>query len=255
MRSRIVMTFALLAVLGTACGNKADPEAVRLVDDVAAKTREAGSSRLETRVSIVSEQLEDEVTVTASGAFDFASGSGELEMNLPSEVGGSTFGEGTVRVLVVERAAFVQLPGQDTFIEVPADQLSGSGPLAPGNPSDLFAFLVGGPEGVEDLGTEDVRGQPMRHFAVVIDLEAAAEAGGADREQIDQTIEMLGTSSLPAELWIDEQGRLGRMAFSAEIDQPGVGQGTIGVDMQLFDYGVAVDVQRPPPDKITEAPL
>ena len=133
-----------------------------------------------------------------------------------------------------------------------------------GNPTDPTQQLealkdVGS---VEKIGQEKVRGAQTTHYRAIMDLKKAAAQEGPEAEKAyDEMIEQMGTSEIPVDAWIDEQGRARRikvdMTTTVPIPSadPSAGGATteekIRVTMteDIFDFGVPVNVSAPPPEK------
>jgi hypothetical protein len=85
-------------------------------------------------------------------------------------------------------------------------------------------------------------------------VEQAPEAfRGQLRASIDQLIELSGVRSVPTEVWIDDDGLARRMRLTYENMRFAPGQqGDMTMEMDLYDFGVDVDVKPPPKDKVTD---
>jgi hypothetical protein len=59
---------------------------------------------------------------------------------------------------------------------------------------------------------------------------------------------------LPAQVWIDDQGRLRKMDFSFHLQQNGQ-KADISFSLELFDFGVQVNVQAPPASQVSQSGL
>ncbi len=78
-------------------------------------------------------------------------------------------------------------------------------------------------------GTEKVRGTRATHHRATVDL--GREQGPPGR-------------LVALEVWVDDQGRTRRLRYSP------LGSPDITIVWELYDYGVAVDLTPPPPDKV-----
>jgi hypothetical protein len=91
------------------------------------------------------------------------------------------------------------------------------------------------------VGTEDVEGEDLHHYDVVLDsskLESLqgipAEAGLPDEVAYD--------------LWFDDEFRMRQMEMVMDMGMP------VSVDAQLFDWDEPVEIVAPPADEIAEQP-
>lgn len=118
---------------------------------------------------------------------------------------------------------------------------------------------------VERIGREKVRGAPTTHYRAVMDFEKMAEESGPEAEKAYRDmIEQMGTSELPTDVWIDEQGRARKfamdMATTVPIPADPAADGAAGgatteeeirlvLVQEIYDFGVPVNVSPPPPEK------
>jgi hypothetical protein len=144
---------------------------------------------------------------------------------------------------------------------------------APTDPTQQLGYLKGVSDSVEEVGTEEVRGAPATHYKANTDLEKAAaqqqeedtqQQGGAQaRQAYDQLEQQLRTSTLPVDVWLDDQGRMVRYEMSLAVSVPasssqyanqqgGSSQGQIELTEELYDYGTPVSVEAPPEDQTSE---
>jgi hypothetical protein len=185
-------------------------------------------------------------------SMDLAGGGEELAMTGQASIGKSPEvdlqmtvpGMGELQVIVVDDAVYVGIPGltaQGEFFEVPASALQDLGMEDITDTIDFESTWEGwdaGAQTVRYVGPEDIGGEQMDHFAVVVDTEAATKAMG----EID-------TEGMPAEItydvWVDEEDLMRQISFDA-----GGATAAITID----NWGKQVDIQAPPPDKVTQMP-
>ena len=115
---------------------------------------------------------------------------------------------------------------------------------------------------VERIGQEKIRGASTTHYRAVMDLKkAAAQEGPEAQKAYDKMIEQTGTSEIPIDVWLDEQGRARRFAMDMTTtvpmpaSDPSAGGTTteekirVTTTEDIFDFGVPVNVSPPPPEK------
>ena len=115
---------------------------------------------------------------------------------------------------------------------------------------------------VERIGQEKIRGVSTIHYRAVIDLKKAAAQGGPKvKKAYDKMIRQTGTSEIPMDVWLDEQGRVRRfkmdmtMTVPVPAADPSAGGATteekirVVMTEDIFDFGVPVNVSPPPPEK------
>ena len=128
------------------------------------------------------------------------------------------------------------------------------------DPTGQLEYLRGVSESVEKVGEEQVRGAQTTRYEATIDLrKAATQEGPEAREAYDETIEMLGASKLPVEVWLDDQNRIRRFAMNLTVPMPENAaspnasreDATMRTQtvVEYYDFGVPVDVQAPPPEQ------
>jgi hypothetical protein len=120
------------------------------------------------------------------------------------------------------------------------------------DPTQFLAYLRGVSDEVETLGREAVRGVGTTHYRATVDLERASREAGAftDPERFRQLVEQLGTSTVDLDVWVDDEGRVRRQRFEQPLPEPP--GATVGVTLELFDYGAPVEVSAPPADQVTD---
>jgi hypothetical protein len=107
---------------------------------------------------------------------------------------------------------------------------------------DPLGLLRATPARARTVGHETVRGVPTTHLRVDLDFRALTKQLRAEGYTVDDP----PTATQPAELWVDAQGRLRRLRSTDVTSDP-----PAATTLELFDFGVRVDVQAPPADQIT----
>jgi len=233
---------------------KLDP--IAAVRESVDKTRGAGTSRLKMVVNATAGG--ENVDITASGAFDYRKSVGELELTLPA---GTGLDGGTIRQIITKKALYMGgIPGlpEGKWVKVSIDQLdvSGGSGLTSNDPSAVLEMVRGASDDVTEVGEETVRGEKTTHYRGTLDIDkAVANAPAETRDQVKQYLKQAGTRSVPFDLFVDDEGRLRKLVQQLEFDAPG-GSGTVAMDLtlELFDYGVKVNVKEPAAADVIEAP-
>jgi hypothetical protein len=126
------------------------------------------------------------------------------------------------------------------------------------DPSHALAYLRAASDEVEEVGTEDVRGVETTHYRMTVELARVADAAPPEqrddlRAQTEQLRELSGISEVPTEVWVDDEGLVRRQRLTYRNMRFAPGQeGDMTLTMELFDFGVEVDVEPPPADEVTE---
>jgi len=290
----VLLAIAAMVVLAGACGSSEDgsssaknpagdgpparagePTAVETVQVAYKDTAAEGTAR--TSFEVTAGQLADPeasgrpdpVTMTGQGVVDFSGVASSMTVSMT--------GMGGLEMRQIEDTGYVkmpedlvaQMPGTKPWLEVDlnaaAEQQAGVNlgqvqPAVAQDPTGQLEYLRGVSESVEKVGEERVRGAQTTRYRATIDLEkAAAQEGREAREAYDETIEMLGASKLPVEVWLDEHNRVRRFAIDLTVPVPesAASPNASREDARMrtqtvaeyYDFGVPVDVQAPPRDQ------
>jgi hypothetical protein len=209
------------------------------------------------------------ITLTANGAVDFESGDSELTM----EFGGmfSSFLPSGIQTRTVDGVAYVHLPmglpsGKE-WVAVDSKKLGGAGSNTAldiggsADPKKLLAYLEKVSDGVQEVGTETIRGVETTHYSAEVDLGKAvdrADVPRALRGAVDEIAGKVGT--VPVDIWIDDDDLVRRQQMEMDFGSllPGAsgatGQSgstpTVTLTLDLYDFGAPVDVEAPPADQV-----
>jgi hypothetical protein len=254
----------------TAAGVSGSAADVQKVAAAYTKTISAGSAKLATTTQVGAGQ--QNVPLTATGVISFANGSADLTETLPG-------GQGSGETRFLDGKLYTKLPSGLTsrlsngkpWISLDVAKLSqqGDGSLqqlitdSPADPSTVLGYLRGAGTQVNTVGPDTVDGAATTHYSVTLDLDKAAQGQNAQTQQATQALEReLGTHTLPADVWIDQTGRLRKISLretltGAGMPSTGVGAKPTGpVSFQftavLSDFGVPVTVSAPQPDQTTD---
>jgi hypothetical protein len=217
----------------------------------AAKETADGTSRFEMRYR----SDNDEFRAELAGLFDYARERGvitEMEFEEPAGVAeaDASFPE---EVRFIEDSVYVatKVDGVTHWVEEPNDTVGDPRELLlpfPGganDPGDIFRLILRTSTKIQNLGVEEVRGDEATHYRAELDpeklleeLPAAERAGYAD--------EARESEPLPVEAWIDHENRVRRVSVRDEMEK----NDWMTTTFEFFDFGVDVDVQPPPADKL-----
>lgn len=252
---------AVALVLLAACSSGGGDDAVDVVRAAPEKTIDAGTARVAINITIASAGATG--AVGGEGAFDLKEGRGALSLNLGAF--GASFGASTLDAVLDGSTIFVKVPPQlasaskpwvridlATLSQQAGVDIGSLGQLQSIDPSQALRFLEGAVDDMEEVGEERVRGDGTTHYRGTVDLRKARDEVDADaRPAVDQAIESLGTSTFPADVWVDEDGRLRKLSF--EIARTDSGPSSAGrVELELYDFGTTVQAQVPPADQVTD---
>jgi hypothetical protein len=106
------------------------------------------------------------------------------------------------------------------------------------------------------VGTEQVRGVETTHYRVTVDLakalEEAPESARAALEQMGGAGDLEG-AEMDVDVWIDADGlpRRQSMDMANLFGSMGMGDTSVTMTIEYFDFGEAVDIVVPSPDEVT----
>lgn len=254
-------------------------ESLARVQGAAAKVTEARSARLSMimRTTFAGEEVAAS-TATTEGVYDYAAHQGQMDTTIKTP--GIPF-RLTERTLVIGSTVYIKIPsaphGQETPAGLPPipeehhkpwaklelpKELGGQNPLGPGlgplpddtggDPTQALSYLKAATSRVERVGSEQVRGTPTTRYAVTFD---AAKVAAQAPEELQRLVDESGLAfPKPADVWIDQQGRLCKIHYVVTLKLPG-GPGattsmTVETTLELYDFGVAVKVTPPPANQV-----
>lgn len=225
-------------------------------------TLAAGSSRVAIAVEVEGVPLLGPFTLAvAEGELDLKDQRARLERALP----------GVSAVPLLDRllpepvelvhdgaAAYLRLPieGEHAWVRLAGtDSTEGPGATGPGlsNPAAALGLLRALEGLPEEAGHETVRGQPSTRYRVVVDLDEASDVlSGRAADAAEALRRLRGRSELPLGVWLDDDGRVTRLRYAVEPELPSVPRVTLTTDVELFDFGLPVDIRPPDPADVVE---
>ena len=288
-RLRVVAIGTALAGLVLAgCANAAvlhrpaPPEdSLARVQGAAAKVTEARSARfsMTVRTIFAGEQV-PAGTATTVGVYDYAAHKGQMDTTVKTAGIPFRFAQ---RMLVIGAAVYMKLPEPPeppdlsdggpapspfpqerhkpwSKLELPKELAGyngfgssfGPGPGAgPGGPTEALQYLKAAASKVNRIGQEQVRGVPSTRYAVTFD---AARLAAQLPEKLSGFFKESGLRfAAPADVWIDQQGRLRKIHYAVTMNVPGEAAAvrvTVETTMELYDFGVDVHVTPPPANQV-----
>lgn len=262
MRRFLVSLAAATTLVAAGCGGGSD-DPVQVVRAAATRTADADSSRIAMTVEVEGAQSG---TVTANGAFQFDPPLGTMTMDLSGVPGAAGMGtmeavvDGTVIYMKFPAAMAAQLPGGKAWVKI---DLATAGEqmgvdlaqlmqASQSDPTQALQYLEGASDDIAEVGDEEVRGVATTHYRGTVELRrAASQYEGAQREALESAIDLLGTDSLPIDVWIDDDGRARKIRYSVDMSQASSGAvGRTSVTLEMFEFGVDVVAEPPPADQV-----
>ena len=265
-------TSALLLLLG-ACGQESpsgsDPLGV--ITLAAEKTEQAGTARMSMDMEM--DGPTGLVTSTAEGAFDMASKRGHMTMEMDmAEAPAGTPDMGTVEAVFDGTVIYMKMPalsaqipggkpwisfdlqkaGEQLGLDLGALMQSGTS-----DPTQTLQYLRGASGDVEVVGEEEIRGVTATHYRATVSFAKIVEQAPDDvrdavEATIDQLEEWMGSDEMPINVWIDSEGRMVRQMQSFEYAAGPAAGTSVTMTMEMYDFGVDVDVEVPPASDVTD---
>ena len=292
MRRILTAVLLSLALLGTACGDDGDSNGIEAGQDngseerkrtpqeivlaSASETTAEKSSRILFEIRTTGQpELPEGVTIRGNGAFDYAGKRGAMTMTIPP-LAGVEIGE--IQAVFEGNVIYEKFPpsiaqflGGKPWIKIDLVQLGNMSGVdfstlmqaQSSDPTQFLQYLKGASDDVVEIGKQVIRGDDTTHYRATIDFnKAVAAAPPEQQEALRQVAEMYVGQRVPTDVWVDDEGRLRRMSFTVDLSKLQLPEGTAAAqqkltgtmttNMELFEFGVAVDAVPPPADQVTD---
>lgn len=242
----LALTAATVAIPLSGCGSDdLDPSAA--VAHAADKTAAVQGMRMTMTGEVAGQRFSGE------GFVDPVKKQGHVTTEIPGAGRMEVVTDGlTMYMKLPEAMSQGNLPDGKTWVKIDMQKAlkSGGVDLAPfmnGGSSDPSAQLqqLKAMGDIEQAGTEDVGGVQTTHYKGVVDLRKAADRLPADqrdaaRRSADKLAQLAGgTSTIPTQLWIDDQGRIRRLKQTIPT---AAGDVTTTVEYSDFGRTEAIDI-------------
>ncbi|MEW6476215.1 MAG: hypothetical protein AB1679_28485 [Actinomycetota bacterium] len=204
---------------------------------------------------------------TAEGAMDTRGPLMSMTMDMASLIPPAERKAGTkVEMVLTDQAMYMQYPGLAAetggkhWLRFDLATLGEGNPLKPmidqmreADPSKNVAVLEGAQD-VTTVGAEDVRGVATTHYKFTVDLrKAMSQIPENLRTLVSDGLSRLGTTTMPAEVWLDADGLPRRMAYEMSMSLgAGAPPMTFRVSMDMFDFGQPVTVTPPADNDVVD---
>jgi hypothetical protein len=260
--SAALTVVALLLV--PACSQASAQERIALA---ATKTQDAGTARMAMKMDMLGGA--QDVSVTAEGVADFASQKVAMTMDLGAL--GEQAGMGKMEMVSEGTTVYMKFPNHKqlglptAWLKMDLEKMAGLEGMESlsqmnNDPSQSLEMLRGVSDEIEEVGTEDVRGTSTTHYKADINVDKAlAEMPEEARASFKRVYADLGVQTLPAELWLDDEGLLRRQKVTVDMSKA-KGAAAAGpqaptemvMDIEFYDFGAEVDAEPPPASEVTD---
>lgn len=275
---RALLLLALPLALLPACGG-ADTLSVDAVAQAADKTAAQKSAKFDMSMQMTLPGVEQPVRLFATGAVDYAKDAARVDMDfgeLARTMGqAQAAGEMKMSMIFDAPAMYMKLPAAMTgggapptpWVSVDLTKATGIdlGQLSrlSQNPADQLEMLRTASDDVEQRGKKEVRGVETTHFHATLNMRKALDEGlkalpEKDREKTKRALEAMiqqsGLDTIPVDVFLDDDGVLRRMVMDMEMAaaQEGGEKVRMVMTMDMFDFGMPVDVTPPPASEVTD---
>ncbi len=288
----LLVVAAVVGLVAVGCGGTSATAPVRQLeslDSVASQSASADTARFELTMEMAFPGAPKPFALGAEGAFDSVGERAQMTVDLSSlasmlesfgdALGGNMAGgtgspddwkldlimDGDVVYAKVPPFASAQVPGGKSWIKGDLQTLSRAGgdavdlgSLGGSDPRDVLEVLKAVSGTIETVGRESQRGVDTTHYRATLDLAALMRLGAGKQAaaalgDLDQLLEQSGLTSIPIDVWVDDDGLLRRMDLAFSMSQPGQGEASASITLELFDYDEPVSIELPPPADVADA--
>jgi hypothetical protein len=208
--------------------------------------------------------------ITANGWFDNKDHNGEMTMDMSQVPGISALpGNGQMQMVLLYPTVYMnmpflagKLPEGKTWMKLDITKLaqaegvniSSFSSMEQSDPTQYLSYLRASAGSVVKLGQQTVDGVSTTHYSATLQLSRILEhLSGATQAAVKSMIEKLGSSAtIPAEVWIDAQGRVRRMQLLVS-DLPGAAGASMSITADFTSYGPAPAIVAPPASEVFDA--
>ena len=217
--------------------------------------------------------------MTAEGAVDFGTGDSQMTMYIDGPLG-SALSDG-IETRTVDGVAYVRMPsglagiptteGKPWFA-VDASKFGNAGDSSPlgltgqTDPTKALAYLETVSSDVREVGSDTIRGADTTHYRATLDLAKSVDVNAKNvppglRDSMKEFAGLFG--SIPADVWIDGDGRVRREVLEIDFGKILRGLGAPGSatdnsvmteTLDFYDFGAPVHVEAPPADQVSQLP-
>ena len=234
-------------------------------------TAAAQTARIAMEMNVTADPSLGSISSTGDGVTDFGTGDTDVAVQYERATGASI---GGAEVRSVGGVVYVRVPSQTSLSLPPGkswiatdstnDAVSVRSPFDFGgqsDPSKALAYLESVSNDVHVVGSEQIRGVDTTHYAATIDLAKSIDLSHVPSGLRDSAKALVGLEgSIPADVWIDGDGRLRRERLRIDLDQifrafdpsdASNGHDVVMTEtLDLYDFGTPVHVESPPADQV-----
>jgi hypothetical protein len=183
-------------------------------------------------------------SVEGTGAADFTTTPPSMRLTITDPITGQD-----QRMIIVDGVMYLGLQPEKYLAYDLSDPESPLGTnltdqLDPGAMADVFEKGI---TRAAYLGQEDVEGEPMEHYRVLLDSATLLGQAGLPEAGLPEGAGAAVPDEVAFDLWFDDEGNFRRQ-------QATLGKLGAGVELSYDNWGEPVDIEKPPASQITKAP-
>lgn len=253
MRLAALLAVALvLAGCGSASGSSLDD---------AAEATGAETSRVDMVYRVEATEKEKEHVYRSTGVFDYPGGRAVMTTSDPVPYYGDDVQLEEIRLIGQTAYWRWVIKGETYWMKQSPVEKSGDpveflipGPGTPTKPTDVLTRVLLASEGNEELGKEDVRGEETTHYRARVNLDELVKQMPENERPPEELAWQWGGPIVPVDIWIDGDSRLRKIVVvrPATRGKDAPARPHLTTTVELYDYGVEVDVEPPEGALISE---
>jgi hypothetical protein len=274
------------ASCGTGSSSNAGPNVVvrngaKLVAATADATTKAKTAKVALNATMYGGAMQKNVSIEMDGALAFDGSAADFTMDLSSIVPNAPSGA-RIEARLVDGVMYMDmgsmmraiggqagssLPsgfGNLHWVKLDMSGATGGASSSPSQYTQYLEYLRGASGGkVDTIGHEKVRGVDTTHYHAEIPWDTVVKkaeenldkASPAMRASLQKAIDLMQSTRDPvvADVWIDAQGMTRRLEMRMPFNIAAtLGNVTMKMTMELYDFGTTLDVQAPPASQTTD---
>ena len=262
------MSLAICAAALVGCGG--DTFSLDPVASAATKTVTSQSARVAFTATMDVEGVGG-MAFSGSGVFDGRSRSGSLNMRfqLPADAKAQLGGaDPTLQMIIDGRSGLVVYMRSPLLARLAGDRwikfdmvklakkqgvdLKGLLNADQADPAQTLDMLKASAD-ARQLGYDHIRGVFTTHYLLNVDLERLANENKNLRKRVDTVREATGTTSYPAEAWVDDAGRIRRLKVEMSSNSAVGGAFTMSMTEDLYAFGTKVQIRAPAASQVLDS--
>ena len=269
MRRLLLLPLLALSLLVAGCGGDGGPAPEAAVAEAAGKTTDAGSGRIAITAD-TEVPKRGTLSFNGEGVFDYRERRGHMSLDLSALAGAANPDAARADFVFDDLVMYMRFPAlarelgtKKPWLKIDLEAAGKQQGVDLSqftqfnqDPTQAIQYLRAASKGIEEVGTEDVRGVETTHYRATIDLRKVPdvvpeEQRDALRQSVDAIIERTGQSEIPTDVWIDEEGRVRKQRYTQRIPA-GTDELEQTITMELYDFGTEVTVEIPPANQVTD---